>query len=297
MQTRDTVGVSGRHAAAGFTLLELIFASAISAFVVLGITALFLLHLKDFRRQKMIRELQQNMRFAADAVARDVRMAGYGIAVRPSDLSQWIIWVTNFTTNPKIVQGATATAPDRLIVAAAAPAATLAAAAAAGSTTLQLQSGQGANFDTARRRVLFVGRSETVRVTGVAGDTLTISASPTTAGPGLRCAHPAGAPVERVDTATYFCSRGTPFGAAEPFLARDDGSGPFTNDWQAMIACGIEDFQLVVRPYGIGLQLTGRCLEADPQYTDPVTRDHYHRITLNTEITPRNAAALLLRSL
>jgi hypothetical protein len=194
------------------------------------------------------------------------------------------------------VQGSSTAAPDRLTVAGAfgGHVAALATAAAAGSTTLQLKSGQGARFAAGRNGVLFVGRTETVRVVSCSGDTLTVTADPAQSGHGLYYAHAAGSPVEPVQVVTYSCATGTPFGP-EPYLLRDDGSRTGTNAWQNMVACGIEDLQLVQRPYGLQLQVTGRCLEPDADYTHQARRDHYHRMTLTTEVAPRNSAALRLR--
>lgn len=67
-----------RLARRGFTLLEVMVAIAIAAFVTAALYATFSVQSKQFITQDLQMEMNQNMRFAVDMVSRSVRMAGYG---------------------------------------------------------------------------------------------------------------------------------------------------------------------------------------------------------------------------
>jgi len=67
-----------RLARRGFTLLEVMVAIAIAAFVTAALYATFSVQSKQFITQDLQMETNQNMRFAVDMVTRSVRMAGYG---------------------------------------------------------------------------------------------------------------------------------------------------------------------------------------------------------------------------
>lgn len=69
-----------RPTRAGFSLLELMFAVAIGAFVVAAIYNLFTLQMKQFVRQDLQMEMHQNARMAVDVLTRTGRMAGFGTA-------------------------------------------------------------------------------------------------------------------------------------------------------------------------------------------------------------------------
>jgi type IV pilus assembly protein PilW len=67
-----------RLARRGFTLLEVMVAIAIAAFVTAALYATFSVQSRQFITQDLQMEMNQNMRFAVDMVSRSVRMAGYG---------------------------------------------------------------------------------------------------------------------------------------------------------------------------------------------------------------------------
>ncbi len=62
----------------GFTLIELMIASAIGAFVVAALYALFIGQMRQFMYQDAQMEMHQNMRLGMDILTRTTRMAGYG---------------------------------------------------------------------------------------------------------------------------------------------------------------------------------------------------------------------------
>lgn len=74
---RSTLPDSSRHRA-GFTMLEMITAVAVSTIVVGGLFSLFNLQSKQFLYQDTQMNMHQNLRFAADIITRTVRLAGNG---------------------------------------------------------------------------------------------------------------------------------------------------------------------------------------------------------------------------
>lgn len=286
----------GSRRGSGFTLAEMVFASTLSAVMVLVLLQVFSTHMRAYRSQRLVREAEQNVRTALDTVARDLRMAGYGLLVPDAELAQWISWVPGFSANPLIVEGATPTAPDTLRLAAAfdAPVATLANATAGGSTVIQVASGQGAAFNTTDRSVLCIGRLETVRVAAISGDRLTVSAEPASSR-GLRYAYPAGTPVERVSVVTYSWRPAAIGFPAYPYLAREDGRFTGTNMWQNMLAGYIEDFQVARQGDSFTVRVTGVTRTPDPAKDTGGTGTAYTRVTAATEVAPRNAAIFRVR--
>ncbi|MBF0498139.1 MAG: prepilin-type N-terminal cleavage/methylation domain-containing protein [Deltaproteobacteria bacterium] len=64
----------------GFTLIELMVALALSGIVTGGIYTVYITQTRNFAAQEQEVEIHQNARFALDMLAKDVRMAGYGVA-------------------------------------------------------------------------------------------------------------------------------------------------------------------------------------------------------------------------
>ena len=284
----------------GFTLVEVLVASAISILVIFGTVMLFVTHIKDYRDQKLVREMQQNVRFAVDAVCRDLRMAGYGLNIRRTEMDNWLAWETNFTENPVIQDGVGTNGSDIISIAAAFDGTPIytANAVSSGVTKITVESGKGSKFDKSQHRLIFIGRLETARVTSRAGDTLTISTDPTLSGHGLRYGYPTGATVERIEVTSYSCQVGSHSLMNGPYLARSDAkseSSSLPKEMKNMVAAYIEDLQLTSDGYAFELSIQGRTSE---QMTRPGTGDDdgYRRMTVTTRITPRNAAGVVLRN-
>jgi hypothetical protein len=291
-----TQRVYRRERGRAFTLVELLFASFVSTLVVLGIVAVFVTHARAYHDQKLLREMQQNARFAIDSIARDLRMAGYGLNVPVAELTQWISWGPSLTDNPLIVQGATAADPDTLTVAGAfepAPA-TLGTAATNGTTTLKLASG-GSAFNTGNKSVIYVGRRETAKVVGASGNTLTITTDPSTS-KGLRFGHAVGAPVELVQVVSYSVDSAGGLFDGMPYLLREDHAEPAASGWQNMLAGHIENLQVAAASYGFTVSVTARTSDDMSVYVDPDHGDGYKRMTATTRTIPRNEVAVMVRN-
>lgn len=286
----------GNTARAGFSLVEMMCAALLASLLVLALAVVFLTHFKAYRDEILVREMQENLRFASDALARDLRMTGYGLDVRRSELSSWLSWVSGMSSNPVVIDGG-GDSPDTISVAAAfdLPTATLSQAAAAGSTTLRLAGANAADFNTTDRSVIYVGRAETARVIAASVDTLTVSTDPTNSGSGLVFEHPAGSPVELVQIHTYSCGSNTTYDAGQLYLSLDDNSGSITQDWQRMVAGHITDFQVSAESNSVSITIEARTPRQLYSYTDPVHGDSYQRATVTTRVTPRNSFAFILR--
>lgn len=61
----------------GFTLVELMIAIVISSIIMLGVVSLYSTSRKGHKTNEAIARIQENMRFAANMITRDIRMAGY----------------------------------------------------------------------------------------------------------------------------------------------------------------------------------------------------------------------------
>jgi prepilin-type N-terminal cleavage/methylation domain-containing protein len=62
----------------GFTLIELMVAIVIAAFVVAALYGLFTVQSRQFLMQDLYMEMHQNLRFSTDMLTRSIRMAGFG---------------------------------------------------------------------------------------------------------------------------------------------------------------------------------------------------------------------------
>jgi hypothetical protein len=225
-----------------------------------------------------------------DGLAREVRMAGYGVPVPDDELSQWFTWGPSVTSRVHIVQGATAADPDVLHIVGAVepPAGALALSVSAGDTYLDLKAGQGAKFNNSTKKVVLIGKLELARVLSVAGDKVTISKDPSSAGIGLSYDHSVDTPVELVKIVSYSCSSITNTTPPLIFLMRDDHTGDLPNAVDRIYAVGVENFQVSATSNSVTMALTGRTTLEDERYTHPTEGDGYRRSDLQTRVTLRN---------
>lgn len=69
----------------GFTLIEIMIALLLGAFLIGGILQIFINSRATYRMQDSLSRLQENGRFAMEFIGRDLRMAGYSFCPRPAD--------------------------------------------------------------------------------------------------------------------------------------------------------------------------------------------------------------------
>ncbi|MCF8040027.1 MAG: prepilin-type N-terminal cleavage/methylation domain-containing protein [Desulfohalobiaceae bacterium] len=168
----------------GFTLTELLIAMTISLLILASLGTIFLSQLKTYNVQEQLIEMTQNARAAMDFMSREIRMAGYGVP--KSNLSCWIDWVAGVTMSKAVTieDGSGASGSDIIHIAACfdGPASTLSSAVSAGSTTLQVQSGHGGEFNLNLKKVISLNGLENALITNISSDTLTIDTDPNTTG-------------------------------------------------------------------------------------------------------------------
>ena len=268
-----------RYAERGFTLTELLIATAISGLIMGAIVTTFVMQRQTYRVQEQITDMTQNTRAALDMLVREVRMTGYGVP--RSQLSKWINWdsVKDFTSNPQIISKPNE--PDKLMIALSFDAARLSAAAGKDDTTLKLSADRplGDVFNKEKKKVIYIGRNENAVVTKVDKNEVTIDTDPTNDKPdGLRWNYPAGTPVELLRVITYVIDMKT------KTLKRDENTGGGAQP----LAESIEALRATLRGNSLTLSLTGRTAQEDASYTHPTKPDHYRRIELSSRVRLRN---------
>jgi type IV pilus assembly protein PilW len=77
--TRRDAGRTRSHPVAGYSLVEVMVALVILAMAMTAVFATYNTQQKSFTVQSRVAEMQQNLRQAAEYMARDIRLAGYGI--------------------------------------------------------------------------------------------------------------------------------------------------------------------------------------------------------------------------
>src|SRR5262249_48032704 len=149
---------------AGFALVELLLAMAISGVMLGAMVTFFLVQRQYLDAQEQVTEMLQNTRAAMDMIVDDIRLTGYG-APR-SQLGRWSTWASPvLNSNPHITQGV-GTAPDAISIIGSvdAPDTPLATATGAGpggtipagTTTLFLPAGKGSEFNTEKKKLIFI---------------------------------------------------------------------------------------------------------------------------------------------
>lgn len=286
----------------GFTLVELISSTFVGVMLIAMFVTAFTQQRRVYRQEQLITEMQQNVRFAMETISRDIRMAGYGLNVPAHQLNTWVSWIPNFHQNPMISSGSGSDSDTMMIVAAFdAPVATLAMGAAAGNQTMTVNmlNGRAANETFSPSDLIFVGKSETLRIRSVVGDQITVSAHPTS-NQGIRHTYTAGTPVELVGTIDYVIGSDPAWGDF-PFLARIDslsqyslwrvGSGnfgKFGHQGLTVTAAYIEDMRFDRQAGGIEVSLRARTSQPDSLYVHPTFNDPYRRMNLTSLVRPRN---------
>ena len=280
---------------AGFTLVELMVAGTVGLSLTLMAMTITFRQRSFHEAHRTTNEIRQNTSYIMQNVARDLRMAGYGLEVPSFDLANWISWEAGFTENPKIVDGVDGS-PDGLAIAAAfdRPVAVLISDVAEGDTAMTVRLLVPENFspfDQPQNRVVYLGKVETVRITDRSGSgtnlTLSISSRPTTI-EGVHYDYPAGTPVELIKVVKYQWVSAADSSTGYPYVNRWDTSTlTYTGLWEVS-APYIEDFQVSTSGDEYLVSVTGMAATTDNQFTHPTRGDGYRRWSLSSSILPRN---------
>lgn len=77
MKNRAPPSAARRRASAGFTLVELMVAMVLGLLLTAAVTSLFVANKRNYRRNNLVAEMQDNARFAMQALVGDLAMAGF----------------------------------------------------------------------------------------------------------------------------------------------------------------------------------------------------------------------------
>ncbi len=271
----------------GFTLVEVVVSTALAAVVVAAVLTAFLHYRRALQSQEIQASVQQNLRAAMMTFSRDLSTAGYGFASIPEpQFPLWIKWAT-MPENPYVEDGG-GVASDRITLAAAyQPITTLAAPAARNDAQILVHPSTARSLNTSSRSVIYISGCELARVTGVSGDTLSISTDPRVAR-GLRHAHPAGGSVELVQVFRYSIDTPDYAGDMPPCLKRENLGESDSYWFSDVVAAGVEDLQVRRQSGMVSVVLRGRAQELMTGYEDPTFGDEYYRASISNTVALRN---------
>jgi len=277
--------VSTRINKAGFSLHELMISMVIAVFVLSAIMFSFVQNNYVFTSQRLQIETLQNSRASLDQISRDVRTAGYGLAVLQYPIDAWVKWIPGIDSNPFVVQGEQGE-PDELYVIAAfdGPVAHLSSDHVLGTTVLHL------NFDTDRmpfdleqHYLVYIGKTEMARITAFTSSGIVVSTEPV-GSHGMRIAHEAGTPVELIKTVHYSIDEFN----NRPFLSRNDSGENYTQPLNRMCAGNIENLQVTRSQSAVEIVVEARSMRLDARHVDHQHGDHYRRHQLVSRVASRN---------
>ena len=271
----------------GFTLVEVMVASAISLVIVAAMMTTLVQFEKQMASQRFIAEVQQNIRVGLTYMTRDISMAGYGLKNVPdADLARWINWGPEIAENPTLTEDYSS---DQITVAGAFERPGALAQSASNTSVIVLQPGESGKFDTSTKSLIFVGRCELARILNISGDAMTVTTDLDDYSQGLKHAYPAGAPVELVQIVTYSVDN-MEMDGDQPFLKREDYTGDTAYWFQQVVTTGIEDLQIEQNDTLVKVEMRGRSLEVDTGLPggDGYYNDNYRRMTMTNLVYVRN---------
>jgi Tfp pilus assembly protein PilE len=190
----------------GVTFIELMIGVVLVSVVVIILYEMLTSQSRTYVLQDDLAEMQQNLRVGVEKVSRDLTMAGFGkprwSTINQADASAWYNGGSNYKSYNISAAGSNHTIDmvgciDAMVGHASGN-------VAAGSTTITLQAGEGASFNTTTRRDINIGCVENGKIQAVAGDVLTVDMDPAAGGnQGLQFDHGADTLVCAVKWVTY----------------------------------------------------------------------------------------------
>jgi prepilin-type N-terminal cleavage/methylation domain-containing protein len=187
---------SGRNR--GLTLIELLVAMVISAILIGAVYRTFINQQNTYAVQEQVVDMQQNVRVAINRMMREIRMAGFGnvgsiLPFEAQDGGKTLIFdnIVNPIDNKNNVEQN----DDQLTIIGAFEQVSTLEEPAEGTNVIKLVE-KGPDFNTGYRRFLCVGGLEARTVTGLNGNTITLSER-------LKLRYEAGTPVYKVKAITY----------------------------------------------------------------------------------------------
>ncbi len=260
-----------RRESAGFSLMELLAAVLVLSVALAAVVVVFATHSRAYLRADTEATMEANLRLGMNMITEALRNGKYGAPT--ANLSNWITWVSGFTSNPVITTNGTNPAAISVASATSQPVATLSAHVDAGATVINVNS--SANLNTGTQSLLLIGDSENALVTNVNSTAVTIDTNPLTSGnQGLARAYPSGTPIYRVDVTTFTV------GTSASQLLRNENRGSGT---QAAVE-NITNLQVTTVTAGKEYDLT---LTARSPQVDALT-GQYFTTSLRSKVTLAN---------
>lgn len=275
-----------------FTLVELLFASALALLVLGGVFAALSQHQKAFNKNNKEQELQQNVRTAMMFMQRDLRYAGSGLTMGYQDLDAWFGLASNVNTIPWITSSGNGR--DEVIIAGITgePVATFSAWVDEGGTSLLLTILPSTilPYDPMVGDVLLLQGIEAVMVDEVISNTqVRISRDPLIPNTGVHLIYPTGSEVFQINLIHYWVADVD----GVPTLLRDDSRFTYESDADRVIADGIEEFNISRTGDMVDIEIKGRSREAVSGLTDDAIGDSLVRYEMTSTNRLRNTAPYL----
>jgi prepilin-type N-terminal cleavage/methylation domain-containing protein len=180
------------------TLIELLVAMVISAILIGAVYRTFINQQNTYVVQEQVVDMQQNVRVAINRMMREIRMAGFGnvasiLPFEAPDGGKTVIFdnIINPIDNKNNVEQN----DDQVTIIGAFEQVSSLEEPAEGTNVIKLVE-KGSDFNTGYRRFLCVGGLEARTVTGLNGNTITLSER-------LKLRYEAGTPVYKVKAITY----------------------------------------------------------------------------------------------
>jgi len=274
-------GKTPSNRVAGLSLVEMMIAIVVLSLVSIGVIGYYQSLRRAATTQELSASVEDNLRLGLETLASSLRGARYGVP--SSGLAGWT-GMSEFTSNPKIADGGTGV-PDTLMVASCTSKEVAKLSddvdAVVDPPTLTLVDTNAPiddipdnisdDFNLTNRGLIYIGDSESARITAVSDSTITIDTDPTVAGnQKLSRDYKIGTPICRVDVLTYTV---------------DSGNHRLTRSG-VPVADNITDLQITQTTGGIKsayrIMLTGQSSRKDPATGSVVTR------SLTTTVSLRN---------
>ena len=248
----------------GFTLIEVLVATALMAIVLSGLSGFYLANKAARISEELSQGVESQLRLGMERLLFGLRSAGYGVP--KTNLAAWVSWVSGITSDPLITAGIDAAHPDTVAatLCTSQPVAHLAQPAVVGQKTLVVALDVANSLDVTTQKMIYINDSESaalvsVSSTGAGTTTYNIDTNPSIVGPqGLTKAYAVNSPICRVDVITYSVDT-----TAMKLLKNENhGAG------DEVIMDGITNMKIAVDASGqrasFQVTLTGRSSQFDP---------------------------------
>lgn len=281
-----------QHTRQGFTLVELMVASALALIVVGAIFSSLSQYQKIFKQKNLEQEVQQNVRSGMMFLQRDLRYAGSGLTMGFQDLDDWFGLDSSVNTIPWIVNNGNG--KNALIIAGITgePIATLSSRVDEGASILPLTILDSSILPYTPKvgDVLLIASIEPVVVTDVLSPTeLQVSREPLLLSTGVHLVYPAGSEVFQINVIRYSVADVE----GVPTLLRDDSRFTYESNADRVVADGIEKFEISRTNNLVTITLGGISRKTVPGLVNDSVGDSRIRYEITSQNQLRNTSPAL----